>query len=156
MEDRKKFDENLYLEFDSIAKKNAIPILKKLYPDCTFIVNPDKFKRDILAYKDGKLVFKVEVEVKQGWETSHFSFKDVHFPQRRKESADGNTKFLMFNKILTDCLIVESKDLLSSPLVYKPNRFKEHEYFFSVSKDKCKFMKVPGGLDSRIDKSMLF
>jgi len=135
---RKHFDRDLYNENDAKAKAAAKEILKNFKVED----NPKKTGVDLLVYnKQGEHIFNVECEIKKVW-VDKFTYTDVQFPERKSKYCllEKPTFFIMFNKDLSQYLVVSSKNLLNSPLEIVPNKYISYgEKFFKVPLNKVLF-----------------
>lgn len=127
---------------DEAAKNGVRAILEPM----GYVVtqNPKRYEVDLLIYKDGEHLFNVEAEVKSHWGAGAFQYSDVQICERKQKYAllDKPTYYFMFNRDLTQYLVIKDKDLLKSPLKEVPNR--RHwsgEYFFKVPVSKVVFNK---------------
>lgn len=146
---RKYFDKELYDECDSPAK-NAVKNIFKNLTGHVFSIEENEKKRgvDLLAYTNGDHVFNIETEVKKVW-TDEFSYDSVQFPERKQKFAelDKPTIFIMFNKDLTQYLVVNNSDLLNSPKTMVRNKYIRYgEYFFQVPLNKVVFNDIKTAL----------
>ncbi len=140
MKTYKKFDSNLYLENDRKGKEFAIKVLNKLYPNKK-IVEGSKFGVDILIKNENEEVIKTaEVEIRNNWNTdNNFPFDTVNIPERKKKFFNGLCTYFSINKNCTRCLMIEDKDILTSPLVENPNKYvSSNEMFFQIPVEKFK------------------
>ena len=136
---RKKFNKLLYEENDKKGKEFATKVLSKFYPELT-IIEGSKFGVDLkILSPDNVLVYTVEVEIRNNWDTDgEFPFSTVNIPERKRKFFDGRCTYYSINKNCTRCLIIADKDILNSPLVKNPNKYiSSDEMFFQVPKEKC-------------------
>lgn len=127
---------------DEPAKKAARAILEPMGYEVQN--NPKRYEVDLLVFKDGEHLFNLEVEVKSHWGAGAFQYGDVQICERKQKYAmlDKPTYFMMFNRDLTQYLVIKDKDLLKSPLKEVPNkRHYSGEYFFKVPVAKITFNK---------------
>jgi len=136
----KKFNKNLYNQYDHVGKKFVAKILRKKHGDDLKIVGDNGFGVDLEFYKDGKKIGTAEVEVRNNWRDNNmFPFDTVNIPYRKKKFfIDGACLYFSINKNLTRCLIIPEKVILESPVQENPNKYVlKGEKFFKVPVEKC-------------------
>jgi len=134
---RKRFDLNLYKQYDKKGREKVKKYLSKIY-----IVkdNPDRYGIDLLLYLNNKSHGYVEVEhrTQAAWNAI---FRDgiLNVPERkRKFFKNGKTLYFAVGPD-EEMLIVTGTDIIKSPLQENPNKYVKHdEYFYKVSLKKCK------------------
>lgn len=142
----KKFDQQLHKENDAIAKKLTSKLVKKLFNLDSF-ENTDKYGVDLWLLRNNEIIAYAESEIKLVWNTASFPYPSVQFPERKGKFAklDKPTLFVMINGLKNRALTVWSKDLITSPLVEVPNKYKaENELFYQVSLNLVKFYDIIG------------
>ena len=143
----KQFDKKLHAANDEIAKKLSKKVLEKDFAalGITILENPDQYGVDMYLVKNEKIIGYVECEIKLVWQSLVFPYDSIQFPERKTKFAvlDRPTIFCMLNSMRNRMLCVGSKDLLSSPLVEVPNKYKgEKELFYQVPLKCARFYEV--------------
>ena len=137
----KKFDKKLFEENDKKGKDFVIKILKKMYPNHN-IIEGDKFGVDlkVIDPKYNTIFITAEVEVRHNWkDNGPFPFQTINIPERKTKFFNGLCKYFSVNKNINQCMMIEDKDILNSPLEENPNKYvTSNEKFYKVSVDKCK------------------
>ena len=136
--EHKRFDKTLYNANDD-AKYLAIEWFKN--NGKTAVVNPKKYGIDLIVDDN----FYCEVEVKHSWKGENFKFETLQIPARKQKFAelDKQAIFMVMNSERTYAFLVEDKDVLNSPLVEVPNKYKfKGEYFFQIPKEKLTLIKL--------------
>lgn len=142
---RKKFEQSVHDQTDLPARLAGIELFDALFSEIKTEENPDIYGIDLLL-KDTKnpniVLGAAEVEVKLVW-TGKFRFNTLHFPERKEKFITGSTYFVIFNKALTECFVVEGQKILNSPKVEVSNyKIKNGEYFFDVPISECFHYKL--------------
>src|SRR5271163_1725084 len=114
---RKKFDQELHDKSDIPARIKA----KTIIADLGYIAidNPNKHGVDLIVYdSDDEHVCNVECEIKNSWVGDSFKFPNVNMLERKTKFCNLNrsTYFMLFNKDLSNYLVIKDKDLIVSPL----------------------------------------
>jgi hypothetical protein len=136
----KPFDQKLYNDNDSRAKKKAIEVLSE---DGFIVEEGTQYGTDLKCYlKDGTFAFMIECEVKICWKKDNYIFPDMHIPFRKKKNFDTDVPTYMFliNDIETSYAIIWKDDIMAAPLKESPNKYNATgEFFFAVPLEKIDF-----------------
>jgi hypothetical protein len=138
---RKRFDKELYDQYDKLAKDATISLVNKRIYDIK--ENLNKRSVDLLVYsrKTKELVFYIETEVKRlDWKNSQFKYDTVQLPERKKKfcNLEVPTIFVVWNKDQTAYITFTDKEVMKAPLVEVPNKYMfKDEYFFQIPIKKC-------------------
>lgn len=148
----KRFDPELYIANDALAKENVLKILdKRKY---TMQVNPKKRGVDLHIFHKGKHVLNIETEIKRVWKKKNFEYETVQIPERKNKFANLKipTLFVMFNADQSSYLVIKDKDLIKSPLVEVPNKYMfKGEYFYQVPLKKVNFNDINNVIKEILD-----
>jgi len=129
----KQFDQQLFDDNDAPAKD----VIKKFLEKHGYIVEEGtQYGIDLIVYKNGKIRFMAEVEVKHSWVGHNFIFPDINVPYRKKKFFEQKDKqvFIMLNDNLTSCIVIDNHEILKSPVLVRKNKFKPNgEKFFVVN-----------------------
>lgn len=142
---KKPFSSRLYWGNDLNAKLLSKQLIQKLYEGVEVIEPMNKYDIDLVITKDHLPIAFAECEIKSNWKGSKFPFKTIHFPYRKKKFTMKKlpTIFIMFNRALNRCLVVDSEDVKGSPTKEVQNKLvKEGEMFYTVPVGKAKFYEV--------------
>lgn len=137
---RKRFDRQLFEEFDRSARNSA----RSYYSNLGYHVvdHPNTYAQDLVASKEGE-TFCVEVEVKRVWSGATFPYSTVQLPERKKKFCNTPTKFMIMNREMTHAVVFNSETLLELEPVEVPNRYCfEGEMFFQVPLTKCEVVEL--------------
>lgn len=139
---RKPFEPEVFKATDLPAREAGIKLFNNIFPGITAVNNSDKYGVDLLLLNEkNEVVGAAEVEVKLVW-GSEFRFTTLHFPERKRKFICGSTYFVVFNKSLTDCFVVEGHELQKSNIIEVKNyKVPAGEYFFDVPISKCYYYR---------------
>jgi len=133
----KVFDQSLYDKNDGRGKKAAIKFFLKRGFEAT--ENPDKYGIDVLIYKENKLQFMIEVEVRgeDVWNGNIFKYSSLHIPYRKQRLIKFDTlipiQYFVFNNTLTSFLTCNLRLSCSRQPIEVSNKYiPQGEYFFDV------------------------
>lgn len=139
---RKRFDRELWLVNDALARDGVRSLFKK-FPKLELREHPNSKKVDLQVFKNGVHVANIETEIKKVWKTKEFPYESIQFPERKKKFCkfEGvSTIFLMWNSDSSAYLSVVDDDLLASPLKEVPNKYVyKGEFFFQVPIENAAF-----------------
>jgi hypothetical protein len=135
----KKFDSELYKEFDkfgkNIAKKYFYNHFKIKLTD-----NSDPYGVDLnIIINNDKIIGNVEVEVRTNWKTNNFPYSTLNIPKRKEKFFINKLPcyFMSINKIGTRAFLCDSKIILLCKFEEVRNKFVgEEEYFYKVPIEK--------------------
>ncbi len=123
----KKFDRELYKQYDQIAKE----IAKKLFSEMhgVQLIEPDNRYSVDLVGPNGE---KVEVEVKTQWKSLDYPFSDIRIAQRKHKVLAPGTVFIVVNGPGTALVVIPAECL--TDIVMVKNRYSEGEPepFYSI------------------------
>ena len=109
------------------------------------VEHEDKYAVDLVAYKDGKKIGYVEVEVRDSWSKDEFPFDSLHIPERKEKllNNDMRTYLVSVNKHGTAAFICDANVILNSPRMEKNNKYVEHgELFFLVDPSRIRLVHL--------------
>ena len=130
----KKFDKELYREFDEPAKQAMKVHLELSGHDVT--VPPENYGADLFSHLDGVKMYH-EVEVSRGWRTGTFPYFCGSIPERKIRLKQLHVNeplyFWMLRADLLRAMVYSSFYLNDKYLIEVPNRIhQEGEYFFRI------------------------
>ena len=108
------------------------------------IENPDKYKVDLICYKNDKRVAYIEVEVRD-WGQKFCPYNTIHIAQRKQKLFQNDLKTLMFvvTRDFKNAYWTDAKNVQESPLMEIPNRaVKKDEWFYDVPIKKWKLIDL--------------
>ena len=141
---RKPFSQDMHTEYDGTGKSRVAEHFKIAY-GIDLVEHEDKYAVDLVAYKDGKKVGYVEVEVRDSWSKDDFPFDSLHIPERKEKllNNDMRTYLVSVNKLGTKAFICDASVILNSPRMEKNNKYVEHgELFFLVDPSRIKLVNL--------------
>jgi len=129
---RKRFDRELYDQYDAIAKKYATNELQEL----GFVVEPHplKTKVDLIVKRDDTPIFYVECEIKKALDKP-FEYDTLQLPHRKEKfcNLDLPTLFMLFCTKGESYFCVWDKEVVSSNVVEVANKYMySGEFFFQI------------------------
>lgn len=141
---RKPFSQEMHTEYDEVGKSRVAEHFKIAY-GIDLVEHEDKYAVDLVAYKDGKKLGYVEVEVRDSWSRDEFPFDSLHIPERKEKllNNDMRTYLVSVNKLGTRAFICDANVILNSPRMEKNNKYVEHgELFFLVDPSRIKLVNL--------------
>lgn len=127
---RKRFDRDLYEQYDELAKEKTTEYLTKQGFDVE--PHPDRYAQDLIASSPVNR-WCVECEVKLVWNGVEFPYPNVQLPARKKKFFNPETQFFIWNKPLTHAMTFWSTDIATLEPVEVPNKYVySGEYFFQI------------------------
>ena len=142
----KKFDPNLYKQFDVPARDKFCEFLATFkMPRYSVSIQEEQYKDYDMLLTDnvtGKDL-TVEIEVKNVWTKSHEwqGWDTVDVPYRKRESIAD--RYAMFNKHMDTLLLADMSAVHESRVVTKNTIYTKNERFFAVGLDSfqmwCRF-----------------
>lgn len=135
----KKFDQQLHDKYDPPARAAVSAWLNNIWGlDC--IDNPDIYGTDLLAYRAGKLVGSVEVEVRQ-W-TPFCPFDTIHVPVRKKHMLEvPNTLFFALTQDMKNAYWIKGSEVFQFSTWEMKDETK-HELYYDVPKKLFKYVDL--------------
>lgn len=132
MSERKRFDRDLYNQYDQQARDVTTAYLKSIGHDV--VPHPNHYAQDLIAYWPlDDFEFHVECEVKIVWTGPEFPYENVQLPKRKHKFFDGNTKFFIWNKELDTAATFWDSEISDLIPVEVPNKYvNKGEYFYQV------------------------
>lgn len=135
----KRFDRKLYEENDKKAKQAVIKLLKP-FKKYKVIENPKRTGVDLQVFEGEEHKFNIECEIKKVVDKMEpYPWDTVNFLNRKAKycNLDKPTIFIIFNKNLTEYLVVKDKTVLSSSQEIVKNKYVfDGELFYKVPIDK--------------------
>lgn len=134
----KKFDPELYKEFDIFGRKLAKKYFFNKYK-LNLIDNQDTYGVDLNIIINTKCIGHVEVEVRTNWYTNDFKFTTLNIPLRKEKYfvSELPTFFMSINKIGTRAFLCNSKTILNCNKEEVKNKYvSKNEYFYKVPIEK--------------------
>lgn len=120
---KKRFDRELYNQFDQKAKNYAKDIF---HTNTKFEVkeNPKKMGVDLIAYENDIATFYIEVEIKKALDKP-FNYDTIHLPGRKFKftNLDLPTLFMWFSSDGSKFFCCWSKFVLKSPMKEVRNKY---------------------------------
>ena len=141
---RKPFSQDMHTEYDGVGKSRVAEHFKIAY-GIDLVEHEDKYAVDLVAYKDGKKLGYVEVEVRDSWSKDDFPFDSLHIPERKEKllNNDMRTYLVSVNKLGTKAFICDASVILNSPRMEKNNKYVEHgELFFLVDPSRIRLVNL--------------
>jgi len=141
---RKEFSTALHDQYDSYGKAKVKAYFMKAY-GVFLMENDDRYAVDLIAYKDGKKLGYVEVEVRESWSDNDFPFPTLHIPERKGKllSNDLKTVLVSVNKIGTRAFLCDGEVILASPIQDRSNRYvQQGEKFYLVDPARIKLIEL--------------
>ena len=141
---RKPFSQDMHDAYDGTGKSRVAEHFKIAY-GIDLVEHEDKYAVDLVAYKDGKKLGYVEVEVRDSWSKDEFPFDSLHIPERKEKllNNDMRTYLVSVNKLGTKAFICDATVILNSPRMEKNNKYVEHgELFFLVDPSRIKLVNL--------------
>lgn len=130
---RKRFDRDLFEQYDELAKEKTTEYLNK--QGFTVEPHPDRYAQDLVASSPVN-TWCVECEVKLVWDGVEFPYPNVQLPARKKKFFVPDTQFFIWNKALTHAMTFWSTDVSTLDPVEVPNRYVySGEYFYQIPMD---------------------
>lgn len=139
MSEKKRFDRELYNEYDKKARVATMEYLKSIgFEVCE---HPNRYAQDLIAFSPiDNYEFHVECEVKLVWDSEEFPYDTVQLPQRKQKFFDGNTKFFIWNKPLTKAITFWDSEISDLIPVEVPNKYvHKGEYFYQIPLETTKY-----------------
>lgn len=139
----KRFDQNLYEQYDQFGRNRVVMYYAKLGIELKD--NPDKYGVDLIAYDDGEKIGYVEVEVRASWKSDQFPFDSLHVPERKKKllTNDLHTVLVSVNCYGTRAFICDYRTVLASPLLESPNMYiSKGERFYKVDPRQINLVRL--------------
>lgn len=134
----------MHTEYDGVGKSRVAEHFKIAY-GIDLVEHEDKYAVDLVAYKDGKKLGYVEVEVRDSWSKDDFPFDSLHIPERKEKllNNDMRTYLVSVNKLGTKAFICDASVILNSPRMEKNNKYVEHgELFFLVDPSRIRLVNL--------------
>ena len=131
---KKIFSQELHHQYDSYGKRAVKKYFMSRY-GIYLLENEDQYAVDMIAYKDGKKLGYVEVEVRESWNTDSFPFDSLHIPERKGKLLcnDLKTVLVSVNKNASRAFICKANVILNSPIKERRNKYVESgERFYLV------------------------
>jgi hypothetical protein len=141
---KKQFSTALHGQYDSYGKLKVKRFFMAAY-GIYLLENPDRYAVDMIAYKDGKKLGYVEVEVREAWADNEFPFETLHIPERKVKllKNDLKTVLVSVNKIGTRAFLCDGEVILSSPIKERSNKYvAQGEKFYLVDPSKIKLVEL--------------
>lgn len=131
MTQRKRFDKELYQQYDQQAKDSTKIVLSNM--GYKVWDHPNRYKQDLLFSDSFGEEFAAECEVKLVWNSMPFPYESVQLPERKKKFFDRDTLFFIWNKPLTHAITFWSHQVQDLEPVEVPNKYVyKGEYFYQV------------------------
>lgn len=131
MTERKRFDRELYAQYDQLAKDKTQGYLEA--QGYTVSDHPNRYAQDLLFVDGMGQEYCAECEVKLVWNSMPFPYDTVQLPERKKKFFDRDTLFFIWNKPLTHAITFWSHQIKDLEPVEVPNRYVyKGEYFFQI------------------------
>ena len=141
---RKPFSQDMHTEYDGVGKSRVAEHFKIAY-GIELVEHEDKYAVDLVAYKDGKKLGYVEVEVRDSWSKDEFPFDSLHIPERKEKllNNDMRTYLVSVNKLGTRAFICDASVILNSPRMEKNNKHvQQGELFFLVDPSRIRLVNL--------------
>ena len=141
---KKIFSQELHHQYDSYGKR----AVKKYFMSrfgIYLLENEDQYAVDMIAYKDGKKLGYVEVEVRESWNTDSFPFDSLHIPERKGKLLcnDLKTVLVSVNKNASRAFICKANVILNSPIKERRNKYVESgEKFYLVDPSRIELVNL--------------
>jgi len=141
---KKIFSQELHHQYDSYGKR----AVKKYFMSrfgIYLLENEDQYAVDMIAYKDGKKLGYVEVEVRESWNTDSFPFDSLHIPERKGKLLcnDLKTVLVSVNKNASRAFICKANVILNSPIKERRNKYIESgEKFYLVDPSRIELVNL--------------
>lgn len=147
---RKRFDKDLYEQYDALAKSAGIEYLKNQKYTVAIEPNPDRYGADLLytcrRTAKGPVEHRsLECEVKTVWKGGGpFPYPTVQVPERKAKYFSMGTDYFLLADNAQDFCIITGTHILDSALREVPNRYMATgEHFFQVDVSKVTFQQLP-------------
>jgi hypothetical protein len=103
----------------------------------------DKYKVDLICYRDGRHIGYAEVEVREPYGQGDFPFKTVHVPARKDKLLNNGlpTVYFVVNRLFTKLMWVRTENIQNFLPIEVPNKM--------VSQGEC-FYDVPKGMFTEV------
>lgn len=132
---RKRFDRELYQQYDQRARETTTKYLTTL----GYLVedHPDRYAQDLIVYSaPDKIEYLAECEVKLVWQGDMFPYDTVQLPERKGKFFDELTRFFIWNKELTHAMTFFSATIAELDPVEVPNKYVHSgEFFYQIPLD---------------------
>lgn len=142
MSERKRFDRELFAEYDKKARDATMAYYKDIGFD--ICEHPNRYAQDLIAFSPlDDFEFHVECEVKIVWDSDEFPYDTVQLPQRKQKFFDGKTKFFIWNKSLTTAVCFWDSVISELIPVEVPNKYvHKGEYFYQIPMESVEIVKA--------------
>lgn len=141
----KPFSQKLHDACDPIARRKVMQWLKQVH-HLDSIPNPNKYKVDLVAFKDLIPHSYVEVEMRLWREHWHYCpYPTIHVPLRKEKlfNNDLPTFMCVVNQYLKWAYWINVMDIMTSPIIEVPNRAVDRdEYFYDVPTSKWRLFEL--------------
>jgi len=136
----KKFSQELFNQYDKIAKDKVLEITKQ-NPNFVLKEPDDKYKTDLEIHHMGIHKQNLEVEVRTSWIGYRWPHPDVQVICRKEKNNDGHSIHLIFNNDLSRHLCIKYSDIVKCRVVSHINKFSkgQEEQSYSVPLELCNF-----------------
>ena len=146
MSTKKRFDRELFDEYDKNARKWTTQFLESIGMEVR--EHPNRYAQDLIAKDALEEEYLIECEVKAVWKSHEFPYDNVQLPFRKKKFFTDVTKFFIWNKQGTRAATFWAKDIKELIPVEVKNRYVySGELFFQVPLDLVTFIEASSSED---------
>jgi len=141
---KKSFSQDLHDQYDSYGKRAVKKYFMSRY-GIYLLENEDRYAVDMIAYRAGKRLGYVEIEVRESWGTDSFPFDSLHIPERKGKLLcnDLKTVLVSVNKNGSRAFICKADVILNSPIKERRNKYVESgERFYLVDPSKIELVNL--------------